>query len=159
MLTRRRFLVQGGVALAASTFVPPFLARAAQAAQAGGLGRYGADTILVVIQMSGGNDGLNTVVPYGLDGYRTARPALGVAESDVLPLTERLGLHPEMGALHERYRAGEVAIIQGAGYPNPNLSHFRAMDIWHTAAPDTYESSGWLGNYLATTDANDANPM
>jgi uncharacterized protein (DUF1501 family) len=159
MLTRRQFLWQSGVALAGSTLVPPFLARAAQAAQAGSGGRYGSDTILVVVQMSGGNDGLNTVVPYGLDGYRSARPTLGIREADVLPLTDYLGLHPEMGPLRDHYQAGEVAIIQGVGYPNQNLSHFRAMDIWHTAAPDTYDSSGWLGNYLASTDADGGNPM
>jgi uncharacterized protein (DUF1501 family) len=159
MLTRRAFLWRSGVAFAASTVVPPFLTRAAQAAQIGSGGRFGADTILVVIQMSGGNDGLNTVVPYGLDGYRSARPALRIPEADVLPLTDQIGLHPEMGALRDRYQAGQVAIIQGVGYPNQELSHFRAMDIWHTAAPNSYQSNGWLGNYLATADASRDNPM
>jgi len=160
MLTRRQFLGQSALALAGTTLVPPFLARAAHAAQEGSaVSRYGDETVLVVIQMSGGNDGLNTVVPYGLDGYRDARPTLAMNEHEVLPLTDRLGLHPEMSGLHELYRAGRVAIVQGVGYPNPNLSHFRSLDIWHTAAPDTFESTGWLASSLAATDLAHENPI
>src|SRR5207249_7364061 len=109
------------------------------------------DTIFVVIQMSGGNDGLNTVVPYGIDGYRTNRGAIGIGENAVLPITDRIGLHPAMDKLYARYLAGQVAIVQGVGYANPNLSHFRSMDIWHTAAPDSYESRGWVADYLMST--------
>ena len=148
------------MAVAGSAVLPSFLARAAMAAQQGGaLGRYGDDTILVVIQMSGGNDGLNTVVPYGLDGYHQARPNLGIKDTDVLPLTDQIGLHPAMGKIQELYQQGQVAIVQGAGYANPILSHFRAMDIWQTAAPDTYESRGWLANYLGSTTVDDNNPI
>ena len=158
MPTRRRFLQVGGVALAGAAVLPAFLARAAFAAQqAATAGEYGSDTILVVVQMSGGNDGLNTVVPYGVDGYRSARSAIGIAEANVLPLTERVGLHPEMGKIQERYQAGQVAIIQGAGYPNPNLSHFRAMEIWQTAVPDAYAGSGWLANELPSFESE--NPL
>ena len=160
MLTRRQFLGRSALAVAGSTVLPSFLARAALAAQQGGsLGRYGDDTVLVVVQMSGGNDGLNTVVPYGLGGYYEARPTLGIKESEVLPLTDQIGLHPAMGKLHELYQQGQVAIVQGAGYASPVLSHFRAMDIWQTAAPDSYETRGWLSNYLASTTVDDANPM
>jgi len=160
MLTRRQFLGRSAMAMAGSTILPSFLARAAMAAQQGGsLGRYGDDTILVVIQMSGGNDGLNTVVPYGLDGYHQARPNLGIKDSDVLPLTDQIGLHPAMGTIQDLYQQGQVAIVQGAGYANPILSHFRAMDIWQTAAPDAYESRGWLANYLASTALDDGNPI
>jgi uncharacterized protein (DUF1501 family) len=155
MLTRRDFLKISGAA-AGSTALPPFLTRTAQAAeQAAVPNRHGSDTILVVVQMSGGNDGLNTVVPYGLDGYRTNRKAIGIAEDKVLPITERIGLHPEMGKLWERYKHGQVAIVNGAGYPNPNLSHFRATDIWLTAVPDAYATNGWLGNYLAAAQPSD----
>jgi len=159
LLTRRQFLGQSAAAIAATAVVPPFLARAARVAQVTGLGRYGSDAILVVVQMTGGNDGLNTIVPFGLDGYDDARPNLGMTDANVLPITSRLGMHPEMGKLHELYQAGQVAVVQGAGYPNPILSHFRAMDIWHTAAPDTYETQGWLANHMASTSEDDANPI
>lgn len=160
MLTRRQFLGRSALAMAGSALVPSFLTRAALAAQQGGsLGRSGDDTILVVVQMSGGNDGLNTVVPYGLDGYYEARPNLGIKQTDVLPLTDHIGLHPQMGKIQELYQAGQVAIVQGVGYGNPILSHFRAMDIWQTAAPDSYESRGWLANYLSSTSLDDANPL
>lgn len=158
MVTRREFLRTSGIALSASALLPSFLGRVAWAAREGVASRYGQDTILVVIQMGGGNDGLNTVIPYGIDGYRQARSAMGIAESDVLPLTGQVGLHPEMGRLHDLYQAGQVAIVQGVGYENPNLSHFRATDIWLTAAPDTYETSGWLADYLAWTTEDDGNP-
>lgn len=160
MLTRRQFLGRSALAVAGSTVLPSFLARAALAAQQGGsLGQYGSDTVLVVVQMSGGNDGLNTVVPYGLDGYYQNRPNLGIKETDVLPLTDQVGLHPSMGRIQELYQQGQVAIVQGAGYANPILSHFRAMDIWQTAAPDSYDSRGWLSNYLASTSVDNTNPI
>lgn len=159
-LSRRAFLQRSSLAVAGAAFLPPVFARAAHALrETGSAGRYGSDTILVVVQMSGGNDGLNTVVPYGLDGYAAARPTLGIKETEVLPLTDSLGLHPALEALHGLYQQGQVAIVQGIGYPNPNLSHFRSMDIWHTAAPDTYESTGWLANYLHSTNLDEANPM
>jgi uncharacterized protein (DUF1501 family) len=160
MLTRRQFLGRSAAAVAGSAVLPSFLARAALAAQQGGsLGRYGDNTILVVIQMTGGNDGLNTVVPYGLDGYYQARPNLSIKETDVLPLTDQVGLHPAMGKIQELYQAGQVAIVQGVGYANPILSHFRAMDIWQTAAPDSYESRGWLSNFMAASPVDDGNPI
>jgi uncharacterized protein (DUF1501 family) len=148
------------MALAAAALLPPVFARAASTfAQTGAAGRYGDGTILVVVQLSGGNDGLNTVVPYGLDGYRGNRASLGVAEAEVLPITDRLGLHPELGPLLPIYQAGKLAIVQGVGYPNPNLSHFRSMDIWHTGVPDRYEKSGWLARYLGATAADEGNPL
>src|SRR5436305_1090791 len=124
MLTRRRFLWQGGLLVAAAGTLPSFLSRAGSALAADPRGtRYGDDTILVVIQMSGGNDGLNMVAPYGMDGYREARPNIGIAEDAVLPLTDTIGLHPQMAKIRDLYDAGNVAIVQGAGYPNPILSH------------------------------------
>lgn len=161
MSTRRAFLQRGGLALVGSGLLPSFLSRAAWAAQDGGVtSRYGADTILVVIQMQGGNDGLNTVVPYGYDGYYTARPNLAIKEADVLPLTEHLGLHPEMGEIAERFTAGQVAIMQGVGYPGQPLSHFSATDAWLTGVPGGgSQTSGWLANYLASTSADEHNPI
>ena len=161
MPTRRSFLRQSGLALLGSSLLPSFLTRAAWAAQDGGVAsRYGSDTILVVIQMQGGNDGLNTVVPYGYDGYYTARPNLAIKEADVLPLTDTIGLHPEMGKLAERYDTGQVAIVQGVGYPGQTLSHFSATDVWLTGLPGgTNQNSGWLANYLASTNADELNPI
>lgn len=151
MLTRRSFLWKGSLALAASVIAPSVFERAARVAMAKGAGgRHGADTILVVVQMSGGNDGLNTVVPYGLDGYREARPTLAIPEAEVLPLDEHIGLHPALGALHRRFEDGQLAIVQGVGYPNPDFSHSRSMQIWHTATPDRVVDQGWLANYLAS---------
>jgi uncharacterized protein (DUF1501 family) len=150
MLTRRAFLWRSGMALTAGAVIPSVFERAAGVAEATqAAGRYGADTILVVVQMGGGNDGLNTVVPYGLDGYRQARPNLAIADSDVLPLDDRLGLHPALGALHRRFQDGQVAIVQGVGYPEPDLSHSRSMQIWQTAAPDRVAADGWLADYVA----------
>jgi uncharacterized protein (DUF1501 family) len=107
--------------------------------------------------MSGGNDGLNTVVPYGLDGYRQARPNLGIPEAEVLPLDDRIGLHPALGALHQRYLDGQFAIIHGAGYPNPDFSHSRSMQIWQTAAPDRVAAEGWLAKYVAAVPGTSDN--
>ena len=107
------------------------------------------ERILVVLQLSGGNDGLNTVVPFGSPEYYKSRPAIGVAEKDVLKLSKAdgVGLHPALQSLHEMYNNGMVSVFQGAGYPNPNRSHFKSMDIWHTA--DTSATGeGWLGKYL-----------
>src|SRR5579871_150414 len=114
MITRRRLLQLGGVTLAAGTVLPSFLSRAAWATEgASSSAHHGDDTIFVVIQMQGGNDGLNTVVPYGVDGYHQARPTIGIKDSDVLPLSDRIGLHPAMSEIRDLYQAGQVAIVQG----------------------------------------------
>ena len=112
--------------------------------------------ILLVIQLSGGNDGLNTVIPYGNATYYTLRPNLAIPREQVLPLTEQMGLHPALRALKGLYDSGHVAVLESVGYPNPNRSHFRAMDIWQTARPDVNEPTGWLGRYLAGDDCEDA---
>jgi len=106
--------------------------------------------ILVVLQLSGGNDYLNTVIPYNDPLYRDFRPTVGVPEADILPLDHEVGLHPSMGLIGEMYKQGKVAIIHGVGYPNSVRSHFRSMDIWHTCEPDTMGTEGWLG--LATRE-------
>ncbi len=105
--------------------------------------------ILVMLQLSGGNDGLNTVVPVRNDIYYKNRPKLGIAREKALALTDEVGLHPALTALKGCYDQGELAILNSVGYPNPDRSHFRSMDIWHTASPAAeYWNTGWIGRYL-----------
>ena len=113
--------------------------------------------ILIVVQLSGGNDGLNTVVPYTNDIYYQNRPRLGIQQSDVLSLNDELGLNPVMQGLQSLYEEGHVSILNSVGYPNPDRSHFRSMDIWQTASDsDKYLKSGWLGRYLDSACAKGA---
>jgi uncharacterized protein (DUF1501 family) len=146
--TRREFLttgLKGAGLLAASTFVPAFVTRTAAAT-----GAARDASILVVVQLSGGNDGLNTIVPFANDLYAKARPTLRLAGDQTLKLNDELGLHSALAPLRGEYDAGRMAIVQNVGYPNPNRSHFRSMEIWHTAADDTKprEIEGWLGKYF-----------
>lgn len=110
---------------------------------------------LVVVQLSGGNDGLNTLVPYSQQTYYNARPALALSKADVLQLNGDVALHPSMTALQSLYDNNHVAIVQGAGYPNPNRSHYESMTIWQTASPDETMQTGWLGRYLDTARSID----
>jgi uncharacterized protein (DUF1501 family) len=110
---------------------------------------------LVVVQLSGGNDGLNTLVPYSQQTYYNARPTLALDKNDVLQLDGDVALHPSMTALESLYKANRVAIVQGAGYPNPNRSHYESMTIWQTASPDESLQTGWLGRYLDTARSVD----
>lgn len=103
---------------------------------------------LVVVQLSGGNDGINTLVPYSQQEYYDARPNLALDKSEVLQLDGDVALHPNMTGLQSLFKSNHVAIAQGVGYPNPNRSHAESMAIWQTAAPDQSESTGWLGRYL-----------
>lgn len=108
-----------------------------------------AEKILVVVQLSGGNDGLNTVVPYRNDLYYQARPKLAIASEEVLRVSDELGFHPAMQGLQSLYDEGLLTVVNNVGYPDPDRSHFRSMDIWHTASgSDQYLSTGWLGRYL-----------
>lgn len=111
-------------------------------------GKAAGDTVLVVCQLSGGNDGLNTVIPFAQKQYYTLRPTIGIPEDKVLKLSDQMGLHPSMTGLADLFKEGKVAIIQNAGYPHPNRSHFRSMDIWQSAAPETYEKTGWIGRHI-----------
>ena len=142
--TRRTFLMQGGAVtlLASSGTLPAFLSRSAASAESA----VDTDRVLVVIQLSGGNDGLNTVVPYENDSYHRARPTLRIDSGRVLRLNDELGLHPNLAGLKGLYDGGELAIVNNVGYPNPDRSHFRSMDIWHTADPESPEDeTGWIG--------------
>jgi len=154
--TRREFLRKGILFLAASSTAPFFLTRTALAlnslvsnAPTASLPGLTDDRVLVVIQMGGGNDGLNTVVPYAMDDYYCARPAIGIAADKVIKINNVIGLHPNLAKLKALYDDGQMAIVQGVGYPNPDRSHFRSMEIWHTADPKSKDLQfGWLGRYL-----------
>jgi uncharacterized protein (DUF1501 family) len=109
-------------------------------------------TTLVVLQLTGGNDALNTVVPYGNPRYYDQRPVVRIPEADVLPLDATYGLHPSMAPLKPFWDAGKMAIINGIGYAQPDYSHFRSMDIWYTAQPDSMATDGWLGKLVRDLD-------
>ncbi len=150
--TRREFLRRTALGSAVACTIPGFLANtfAALQAEAETRSQAGRDgNILVVLQMAGGNDGLNTVVPYANDYYQRARPRLGLKDPDILKLNDELGLHSSLSAFKELYDAGNLAIVQGVGYPNPNRSHFRSTEIWQTASDSKrFERYGWLGRYF-----------
>ena len=115
--------------------------------------------VLVVVQLTGGNDFMNTLVPYNNPIYYDCRPTVNVAQDEVLPINDSLGFHPSTALLKEMYDQGNVAIIQGIGYPNSNRSHFRGMDIWHTCEPDKISTEGWLGNAIKELDPNKENVL
>ncbi len=143
--TRREFLHGTLGTLSLSATMPGFLVRTAEAALEDDKPN---DKILVMVQLAGGNDGLNTVVPYADDNYYRARPGLAVKPDDVLKIDNHVGLNPALGGMKELYDDGLLAIVQGVGYPNPNRSHFKSMDIWHTADPAGRKHTGWLGRYV-----------
>jgi uncharacterized protein (DUF1501 family) len=145
MLSRRKFILQSSSLVSLSPLVPTMLWRAAQAATPQ------ADAkVLVVIQLDGGNDGLNTVVPYGDDAYAKARVKLRLETGELQKLDDHVGLHPRMRSAKSLFDDGRLAIVQGVGYPNPDKSHFRSMRIWQTASMDdaAHNSYGWLGQAL-----------
>jgi len=117
------------------------------------------ERVIAVMSLSGGNDGLNTVIPYSDPQYRDYRPTIGVQEDQVLPLNDDVGFHPSMVEIKQMFDEGKVAVIQGAGYPNPSLSHFRSMDIWHTCEPDKIAAEGWLGRAIKEMDPNGENVL
>ena len=111
-----------------------------------------SDKIFVVLELSGGNDGLNTVVPYGDDAYYRHRPNLGIPEENLLKLDEYYGLHQSMRGVERLYKDGKVAIVHGCGYKDPSFSHFTSLSYWHTAAPNSGEEYGWLGRLADKMD-------
>ncbi|MFM8886906.1 MAG: DUF1501 domain-containing protein, partial [Chthoniobacterales bacterium] len=151
--TRRKFLrtvILGG---AIAPTVPSFVNRTFAALDGVAASSFTPvtgkdDTILVVMQLAGGNDGLNTVIPFADDAYFKARPGLAIPANKVRRLDDYCGLHPSMENLGALLGEGQASIVQGVGYPNPNRSHFRATEIWHTASDaDKNEAYGWLGRY------------
>lgn len=160
--TRREFLrrgAQGAGLLAFSRFAPAFLV---QSAHAQSPAPEKDRRILVLVQLAGGNDGLNTVVPYADPHYRRLRPNLALPEAQVLKLNDHLALHPACAELHRLHNDGQLGIVQSVGYPNPNRSHFRSTEIWETASDsDQTLATGWLGRYFdnaCTGLAADADP-
>ena len=126
--------------------VPQFVARTAQAAAPG------KDNILVVLEMTGGNDGLNTVIPYADDLYHKARPTLRQTKDVVIRLDDHVGLNSGMQGFRPMWEQGQLAVVQGVGYPNPERSHFEAMDIWQSADPTGTITTGWLGRAAVETE-------
>src|SRR3982074_2065794 len=167
MAFNRRSLISRGALLVASGFLAPSsITRTAMALDAphSVLGPVPLDAskknqILVGLQLSGGNDGINTLIPFTDPNYAKLRPTLGLAATDVLRLTDSVGLNPNLSKLKAFYDQGKMAIVQGVGYPNPNRSHFRSMDIWHSARPETFERSGWLGRYVSACQCADDNAL
>ncbi len=153
--TRREFLRSTLLGGALTWTVPSFMGRTVEALWAaetdaaipGLTGQY--DPILVILQLAGGNDGLNTVIPHGNDHYHRARPTLGLKSKDVLRINDDYGFHPALTGFRNLYDQGLLSVLHGVGYPNPNRSHFRSMEIWQTAS-DAHknESHGWVGRYF-----------
>src|SRR5277367_2630297 len=153
--TRREFLRSTVLGSALSWTVPAFLANTFAALQADAADSAaqivtGKDsTILVVLQMAGGNDGLNTVVPYANDFYHNARQKIGLSGEKVLKVNGDIGFHGALAGFKNLYDSGNLAVVQGVGYPNPNRSHFRSTEIWQTASDsEKIEKYGWLGRYF-----------
>src|SRR5262245_15240223 len=144
--TRRDFLKTSGL-VAWGLTVPTFLSRTARAAPTAD--KPGAkDTLLVVVQLTGGNDGLNTVIPYTDPEYPKLRPMIKIAKDQVKKVNDALGLHPAMDGMAKLLESNELCVVQGVGYPNPSQSHFRSMDIWQAADTAETLTEGWLGKAL-----------
>ncbi len=146
MLTRREMLTQtlkGTSLLTFGAVVPQFVANTALAAETG------KDNILVIVELTGGNDGLNTVIPHADDLYHKNRPTLHFTKEQVVKVSDEIGLHPAMRSFERLLQQNMLAVVQGVGYPNPDRSHFEAMDIWQSADPKRGMKSGWLGRAAA----------
>lgn len=145
--------------IAVGLVAPRWLATVAQAdmVKLGQGGKLDKDTVLVVCQLSGGNDGLNTFIPYADKTYYQMRPTVGIAENQVIKLNEQMGLNPALAPLEGLFKKGQVAIVQNVGYPQANRSHFKSMDIWQSASPDGKMRYGWIGRHMDTVAA--ANPV
>jgi uncharacterized protein (DUF1501 family) len=159
---RRQFLRQAAGLTALTATVPRFLDKTAAAftGKAEPIPGLSDNHVLVVVQLAGGNDGLNTVVPHGDDRYFKARPKLAVDRKKVLKIDEHLGFHPELAELKRLLDDGGLAVIQNVGYPNPNRSHFRSSEIWETAAPaEKNWTTGWVGRYFDNDCAGARSPV
>jgi uncharacterized protein (DUF1501 family) len=144
MLIKRREFLQVGSLATASFFVPKFL----KAFETGRMVPPG-NKVVVILQLSGGNDGLNTVIPVRNDIYYSSRPKLGIDRAKALSITDEVGLHPALTSFADAFHDGSLSILNSVGYPNPDRSHFRSMDIWQTASQSNeYNYTGWLGRYL-----------
>ena len=153
--SRRDFLARGLYGIGLGAGLPLILNRtsaalAAQALQGTSVEKH-PNRILVVIELSGGNDGLNTVVPFGDAAYYQARPKLGIPEREVIKVADGFGFHPSMVGFERLYKDGPLAVVHGCGYDHPSLSHFSSMGFWHTGVPNGGEPLGWLGRLADET--------
>jgi uncharacterized protein (DUF1501 family) len=163
-LSRRAMIKDGFLAVSAGMIMPSIFSRGVASARAQSIdgshiAQATSDRILIVVQMAGGNDGLNTVVPFGDPLYHQMRPTLAIPDAKVLPLDTRLGLHPNLAPLKQIWDAGHLAIVEGVGYPNQSLSHFQAMDIWQTLDLNGTGSEGWLGKLVSGWVDQDGHPF
>src|SRR5579884_151725 len=163
-LSRRAAIKDGLLTVSAGMILPSVFGRAVRAAHNAALegstwAQAAQGKTLIVVQMAGGNDGLNTIVPYTDGTYYQARPTLAVPASKVLDLDGRLGMNPALAALKPLWDARKLAVVEGVGYPNPNLSHFAAMDIWQTLDLSGQGGTGWLGKYVAGYVDKDGHPF
>ena len=117
------------------------------------------DPVLVVLQLTGGNDYFNTVIPYNDANYYDSRPSVSHPQEEILRLDDEIGLHPSMGPMKELYDRGMLSIVHGVGYADSPRSHFRSMDIWHTCEPDKVGTEGWLGRTTRELDPEGENPI
>jgi uncharacterized protein (DUF1501 family) len=154
---KRRELLRDSIGLFTAGFVAPSLFTRMAMAQSNT--DPARQKILVMLLLDGGNDGLNTVIPYTDPAYYGARPTLGIPQGSVLQIGNSLGLHPAMSRLKAFYETGNLAIIQNVGYPNPDRSHFRSMDIWQSGVPEKIEFTGWLGRYMDQAQATQPRPL
>jgi uncharacterized protein (DUF1501 family) len=144
MYIKRKEFLQVGSLATASLMLPKFL----KAFEAGNMVPPG-NKVTVVLQLSGGCDGLNQIIPIRNDIYYRSRPRLGIAKDKALKLTDEVGIHPSLSGLKDLYDDGSMAVLHNVGYPNPDRSHFRSMDIWHTGSQSSeYLTTGWVGRYL-----------
>lgn len=142
----RRALLRGGAAAGLAAFTPRWLSAATDVASAN------AGRVLVVVELSGGNDGLNTIVPHADDAYYRHRPNIGIRRDALLALDDHYGFNPGLLGLQRLWRSGDLGIVHGAGYDNPSYSHFTSMAYWHTAAPNRGDAFGWLGRLADALD-------
>ena len=147
--SRRDFLGKGLYGIGVAAGVPVLLSRTSAALTAQALRGTSMEAhperILVVVELSGGNDGLNTVVPFGDDTYYQVRPNLGIPATEAIPIADGFGFHPSLVGFERLYKDGLMAVVHGCGYENPSLSHFSSMGFWHTGVPNGGEPLGWLG--------------
>jgi uncharacterized protein (DUF1501 family) len=163
-LTRRAMVKDGLLMVSAGMVMPAVFSRGVASARAQALdgshfAQAAENKTLIVVQMAGGNDGLNTVIPFTDPLYHQMRPTLALPDSKVLPLDTRLAFHPNLAPLKNLWETGHLAIVEGVGYPNQSLSHFQAMDIWQTLDLNGNGSEGWLGKLVAGWVDKDGHPF
>lgn len=159
MISRRDFVQQGLAVVSLGLAVPSVFSKAVAAAAEESSAASVSGKTLIVVQMAGGVDGLNTVIPFTNPAYRQNRQALAVAEKDMLPVDDRIAFHPSFAKVKDIFDQGKLAVIEGVGYPNPNFSHFKAMDIWQFADPEGKINEGWLGRYFEGLTDSEGHPL